>query len=75
MSIASEKPSVPNTSSVPLMCVTVAPSAPPAKSSSPVTVAPSATFCEASAAAVGVSSSTLIDSEPVAVSPSPSVAT
>ena len=35
-----------NTSAVPLMCVTVAPSAPGTKSSVPVTVAPSATFCE-----------------------------
>ena len=59
-------PSPPNTSAVPPMCVTDAPSAPCTKSSVPVTVAPSATFCDASAVAVGASSSKVTVSVPVA---------
>ena len=55
------------------MWVTVAPSAPPAKSSVPVTVAPSATSCEASAVAVGASSSKVTVSVPLTVEPSASV--
>ena len=53
MSMICEKPSMPKTSAVPPIAVTLAPSAPSTKSSVPVTVAPSATFWFGSGDAAG----------------------